>query len=56
MGPDRSWTVLGPSDRRLRPDEQIRMDGGVKYKYDREENKGALKGYLEGGVLLQKTF
>jgi Xaa-Pro aminopeptidase len=32
MGSDRSWTVLGPSDRRLKPNEQIRMDGGVKYK------------------------
>lgn len=31
MGPDRSWTVLGPSDRRLKANEQIRMDGGVKY-------------------------
>lgn len=34
----------------------LSADGGVKYKYDREENKGALKGFLEGGVIVGGSF
>jgi hypothetical protein len=34
----------------------LSADGGVKFKYDREENKSALNGFLEGGVILERKF
>lgn len=34
----------------------LSADGGVKYKFDREENKGEFKGFFEGGVVVGGTF
>lgn len=34
----------------------LSADGGVKYKWDREENKGQFKGFLEGGVVIGGEF